>query len=226
VSVTGLVTYAQCPKRFYWSEVDPLPRRHNLAATRGSEIHRRIELHQKGNIPFDELEPGLYDAVDEPAEGDGGGYKAYESSRFAELRAGYVEAPFGVELENGFTIRGRIDAIYVDGGHWEVVDFKSGRRNDDPSRLVQLEAYAVAVNDVPFSGSRPESVDVTFAYLGGGLAEVSTPADDSWVQAARSHLTELTDSIRQGRFDESPGPWCHHCDFLQFCVVGQNEVAE
>lgn len=226
VSVTGLVTYAQCPKRFYWSEVDPLPRRHNLAASRGSEIHRRIELHQKGNIPFDELQPGLYDAVDEPAEDEGGGYKAYESSRFAELRAAYVEAPFGVELDNGVTVRGRIDAIYVDGAHWEVVDFKSGRRNDDPSRVVQLEAYAVAVNDVPFGDSRPESVDVTFAYLGGELDEVRIPADESWVRSARSHLAGLTDSIRQGRFDESPGPWCHHCDFLQFCVVGQNEVAE
>ncbi|MFZ0013388.1 MAG: ATP-dependent helicase, partial [Acidimicrobiia bacterium] len=39
VSVTSLVTYAQCPKRFYWSDVDPLPRRRNPAAVRGSEIH-------------------------------------------------------------------------------------------------------------------------------------------------------------------------------------------
>ena len=52
VSVTGLVTYAQCPRRFYWSEVDPLPRRVNPAAVRGTEIHRRIELHQKGIVPL------------------------------------------------------------------------------------------------------------------------------------------------------------------------------
>lgn len=225
VSVTGLVTYAQCPKRYYWSEVDPLPRRRNLAATKGNEIHRRIELHQRGHVPFDELEPGLYDAVDEPGEGETGGYQAYESSRFASQSAAFIEAPFGVQLENGFTIRGRIDAIYVEGGRWEVVDFKSGRRRDDPSRMVQLEAYAVAVSDVGFAETKPETIEVTFAYLGGGLDEMTTPADDTWVESARAHLTELTESIRDGRFDEAPGEWCHSCDFLQFCEPGQSEVA-
>ena len=49
VSVTGLVTYADCPKRFYWSEVDRLPRRPSSAARRGVELHRRIELYSRGN---------------------------------------------------------------------------------------------------------------------------------------------------------------------------------
>ena len=225
VSVTGLVTYAQCPKRYYWSDVDPLPRRRNEAATRGSEIHRRIELHQLGQVPFEDMEPGLYDAPDEPVEGDMGGYEAYEESRFAEGRARFVETPFGVELDNGYTIRGRIDAIYSDDGHWEVVDFKSGRRKDDPSRIVQLEAYAVAVDQVEFDVEKPETLDVTFAYLGGGLEEDTTRADAGWIESARSHLIELTDAIAAGEFTESPGEWCHHCDFLQFCVPGQEEVS-
>lgn len=226
VSVTGLVTYAQCPKRYFWTDVDPLPRRSNEAATRGSEIHRRIELHQRGQVPFEDLEPGLYDAVDEPDAGDSSGaYQAYESSRFARERARFVEAPFGLELDNGYTIRGRIDAIYGDDTHWEVVDFKSGRRMDDPSRMVQLEAYAVAVGEVDFGAPKPGSVDVTFAYLGGGLEEVSARADEPWVDSARSHLEELTDAIESGEFTEAPGEWCHNCDFLQFCGPGQEEVS-
>lgn len=226
VSVTGLVTYAQCPKRFYWSDVDPLPRRRNEAATRGSELHRRIELHQRGQVPFEDLEPGLYDAVDEPEAGDTGGYGAYESSRFATNKARFVEAPFGVRLDNGYTIRGRIDAIYADDTHWEVVDFKSGRSKEDPSRIVQLEAYAVAVDEVNFGAARPESLDVTFAYLGGGLEEVTARADARWVNAARAHLNELTDAMAGGEFTESPGDWCRSCDFLQFCGPGQAEVRE
>lgn len=225
VSVTGLVTYAQCPKRYYWSDVEPLPRRRNEAATRGSEIHRRIELHQRGQVPFEDLEPGLYDAVDEPEAGDTGGYRAYESSRFANERARFVEAPFGLQLDNGYTVRGRIDAIYGDDSHWEVVDFKSGRRKDDPSRIVQLEAYAVAVSDVDFGAPKPDTVDVTFAYLGGGLHEESARADTQWVASARQHLAELTDAIDSREFAESPGQWCHNCDFLQFCGPGQKEVA-
>jgi DNA helicase-2/ATP-dependent DNA helicase PcrA len=225
VSVTGLVTYAQCPKRYYWTDVDPLPRRHNQAATRGSEIHRRIELHQRGQVPFDDLEPGLYDAVDLADEGGPGGFRAYEGSRFAAESARFVEAPFGVRLDNGYTIRGRIDAIYSHDAHWEVVDFKSGRRKDDPSRMVQLEAYAVAVNEVDFGVAKPESVDVTFAYLGGGLEEVTARADTEWVGSARDHLTQLTNAIDEAKFTERPGEWCHNCDFLQFCGPGQEEVS-
>jgi DNA helicase II / ATP-dependent DNA helicase PcrA len=43
LSVTGLVTYARCPKQFYWSVVRPLPRRSSAAARLGTEIHRWIE---------------------------------------------------------------------------------------------------------------------------------------------------------------------------------------
>lgn len=226
VSVTGLVTYAQCPKRYYWSNVDPLPRRRNESATIGTEIHRRIELHQRGQVPFADLEADLYDAVGEAEAGGGGGYRTYEDSRFARESARFVEVPFGIEAANGYAIRGRIDAIYTDDSHWEVVDFKSGKRNDDPSRIVQLEAYAVAVEDVDFGVTGPETVDVTFAYLGGGLEEVTTRADAHWVESARSHIDELTRAIEAGEFSESPGEWCRHCDFLQFCGPGQQKVAD
>jgi DNA helicase-2/ATP-dependent DNA helicase PcrA len=225
VSVTGLVTYASCPRRFYWSEVDPLPRRRNPAAVRGNEIHRRIELHQRGQVPFDDLEPGLYDVVD-PVEGDGGGFLAYESSRFAQSRAELVEAPFTVTLENGCRVRGRIDAVYVDDDRWEVVDFKSGRRHEDPSRIVQLQAYAVAVNDVDFGRPPPRQLDVTFAYLGGGIEEASEHANEDWVGTARARLVELTDAIVDEQYEPTPGRWCRSCDFLRFCAAGRAEVGE
>ena len=224
VSVTGLVTYARCPKRFYWTDIDPLPRRRNEAATRGTEIHRRIELHQRGQVPFEDLERELYDAVDESEPGDIGTYQTYENSRFAREKARFVEVPFAIETANGYAVRGRIDAIYENGSHWEVVDFKSGRRKDDPARIVQLEAYAVAVNDVTFGETRPESVDVTFAYLGDGLEEVTARADAEWVEAARSHIDRITASIEALEFPATPGEWCHHCDFVQFCGPGKEEV--
>jgi RecB family exonuclease len=168
----------------------------------------------------------LYDAVDEPDGGEPVGYLAYQESRFATERARFVEAPFGVCLENGYTIRGRIDAIYGNDTHWEVVDFKSGKPKDDPSRMVQLEAYAIAVNDVEFGGPKPESVDVTFAYFGGGLQEVTAHADAAWVDRARAHVVQLTDAIEAKEFGEAPGEWCRNCDFLQFCGPGQAEVSK
>ena len=223
VSVTGLVTYAQCPKRFYWTDIDPLPRRRNLAAVRGSEIHRRIELHQRGQVPFDDLEPDLYDMI----EGDSapGAFSVYEASRFAHRSADFVEAPFTFVLDNGYKVRGRIDAIYTDDDHWEVVDFKSGRPKDDPARMVQLEAYAVAVDEVDFADRKPETLDVTFAYLGGTLEEVTASADREWVSRARANLERLTRGMEAREFEPTPGVWCSNCDFLQFCDAGQREVS-
>jgi hypothetical protein len=222
VSVTGLVTYVMCPKRFFWSDIDPLPRRRNVAAVRGTDLHRRIELHQRGQVPFEDLEPGLYDAIDE-AEGSGG-FKAFLESRFATQPAALVEAPFVLHTESGYQVRGRIDAIYADDGKWEIVDFKSGQNRDDPSRIVQLEAYAVAADKYDFGLDPPNEIDVSFAYLGGGLDVHTEQADASWREAAASKIEGLTEAIEAERFEPSPGDWCHHCDFLRFCPAGQQEV--
>ncbi|MEX1125583.1 MAG: ATP-dependent DNA helicase [Acidimicrobiia bacterium] len=224
VSVTGLVTYAQCPKRFYWSAIDLLPRRRSPSAVAGTELHRRIELHQRGQVPFEQLSEDLYDVPDELA-GDGG-FKAFRNSRFSKRPAAMVEAPFEILAGDGYRVRGRIDAIYIDGGHWEIVDFKSGRPSSDPSRIVQLQSYALAATDVDFGHPAPENLDVTFAYLGGGLVESTYKADAEWVERARSDITSLTRSIDEKIFTEIPGQWCHSCDFLRFCEPGKAWVGE
>lgn len=222
-SVTGLVTYAGCPRQFYWSEIDRLPRRRNPAAVAGTEVHRRIELIQKGNIPFDEISREIYDVPDR--ESGPGAYQTFLDSRFGNTPAARVEAPFTLSLEGKFNIRGRIDAIYADDGHLEVVDFKSGRPSSDPARLVQLEAYAVACTDIDFEIGEIDSMRVTFAYLGGGLNEESYEVDDGWLAAARSHLLELGSGVLEESFEPTPSLRCHNCDFLQFCEAGQAFVS-
>lgn len=225
-SVTGLVTYAQCPKRFYWSQVDPLPRSRNPAAVRGTELHRRIEMHQRGHVPFEEMSEELYDQSPDEAVAGSGGYKAYEQSRFGGQKAALVEAPFSIELDTGQKVRGRIDAIYRDANNWEIVDFKSGSPSRDPSRVVQLQAYALASKEVDFGIPGPEVVDVTFAYLGGGLTEETYRADQQWLVEASKSLNELAEGIRSEEWDPTPGDWCNSCDFLRFCPAGQAWAAE
>jgi CRISPR/Cas system-associated exonuclease Cas4 (RecB family) len=224
VSVTGLVTYAQCPKRYYWSAVDLLPRRRSPSAVAGTELHRRIELHQRGQVPFEQLSEDLYDVPDSVA-GDGG-FKAFRNSRFSETPAAMVEAPFEILTGDGYRVRGRIDAVYIDGRHWEVVDFKSGRPSSDPSRVVQLQSYAIAATDVDFGHPTPEQLDVTFAYLGGGLTESTYQADPDWVATARTDIAGLTRSIEEKLFIETPGEWCNSCDYLRFCQPGKDWVGE
>jgi predicted RecB family nuclease len=164
----------------------------------------------------------MYDAIDE-AEGTGG-FKAFLDSRFASRQAALVEAPFILRTESGYDVRGRIDAIYERDGDWEIVDFKSGRRKDDPARMVQLQAYAVAADRCDFGIDRPGAIEVSFAYLGGGLDIHTEQADAAWREAASSRVESLTDAIEAERFEPIPGDWCRTCDFLRFCPEGRQEV--
>jgi len=225
-SVTGLVTVAGCPLRFRWEHIDRLPRRPSAAAKRGTELHRRIELHHRGTIAFEEATPEFYDDV----TGGGaaapvpGAFDRFLASRFAARRPVLVEAPFDLKVGRG-VVSGRIDAVYeTDDGGWEIVDFKSGRNRSSPGRRVQLEAYAVAADEVDLlaGGQRPTSTAVTFAYFGGPeTEEVSEPVTPTWLEAAGSHLAELVAVAEEGPYDPEPGPQCHTCDFVRFCNDGR-----
>jgi len=230
ISVTGLVTYADCPKRYYWSEVDRLPRRPGPAARRGLELHRRIELHNRGMVPFEDLEPQLYDRTpDEDTASSGGertGWGAFLESPYADRIPVHVEAPFELRISESARIRGRIDAVYGDGAdRWEIVDFKSGRRSHRPSSQVQLQAYALAARQSGLGAAPPESLKVSFVYLGDGLDVVSEEADGAWMERAEQRVTELVEGIRSERFQTVPSPACRSCDFLSFCKAGQAHLA-
>jgi len=220
-SVTGLVTYARCPRRFHWSDIDRLPRRPSSGLRRGTELHRRIELHNRGSVPLEEADHGFYDLpADAGSRLGSGGFAAFVKSRFAAARPLLIEAPFELKVGDAL-VAGRIDAVYQpEPGQWEIVDFKSGRPRHDPASRVQLEAYAVAVQDANFAVGRPQHTRVTFAFLGNGVVEHSEDADEAWVTAARSHLSELVAGAASGAKTPAPSEACRHCDFARFCPEG------
>jgi DNA helicase-2/ATP-dependent DNA helicase PcrA len=224
-SVSGLVTYATCPKRFYWSEVDRLPRRPAPWLKRGVELHRKIELHNRGVVPLDLAEDDGYDFLPDEAEPRADAYTTFQESRFAQTKPRWIEAPFQLASDE-MRIRGRIDAIYDTDGAWEVVDFKSGRHRPDPARVVQLQAYAVAVDEGALGADRPESLSVTFAYFGDGLEEVSDAVDDAWLAEARDRIGGILEGIAAEQFETSPSEACHHCDFTKFCEAGEAWLSE
>ena len=225
-SVTGMVTLATCPLRYRWSEIERLPRRPSVAARRGVELHRHIELHNRGSVPFEEAETGFYDAVGEEAAPESA-YAKFTRSRFAAIRPILVESPFTLVVGEA-RISGRIDAVYEDAVGWEVVDFKSGRASDDPARRVQLEAYALAVAEAGLAGGRsPGSIRVTFAYCGGEeLEEVTESVDAAWLAAAREHLASLLAAADAPEHLPTPSPSCRRCDFLHMCPAGTAWVGD
>ena len=233
-SVTGLVTVARCPQQFYWSEVDRLPRRPTAALRRGVDVHRRIELHNRGQVPFEDVADDLYDAVDVSAGTDGNDaatsgrspYDVFLESPFAKRRPRFIETPIDLKIGEG-RVRGRVDAIYEpEPGLWEIVDYKSGSARPDPALAVQLEAYAIAAATGAVSPDLPDRIAVSFLYLGNDAAmEVRTEVDDVWLADAEVRLNELMVRVMGDDFPPTPSEACHRCDFRRFCGAGQDFVA-
>lgn len=220
-SVTGLVTYAACPRRYYWSEVDRLPRRPNPAARRGVSVHRQIELHGLGHVPLTEVDPGFYDLVEEDRDAGPDAFSTFLDSDYAARRPARSELAFQFPTGAGVTVRGRIDAIYVEDGAWDIVDFKTGRRRSDPWLPVQLQAYAVAASRVDLGLGEPTSMSVAFVYLGGGLDVNRQTVDEIWAATAEAKIESLAEGIASESYDPTPSSACRSCEFSRFCPAGQ-----
>jgi DNA helicase-2/ATP-dependent DNA helicase PcrA len=220
VGASAVITYAQCPKRFYWSNVRPLPRFSGPAARIGTEIHAWIERRARGQGQLLEMDDRP-DLTDEELAGDPGRVErlrdAFMTSRFADVIPLFAERAFLLRL-GASSVGGRIDAIFgaVDGP-WEVVDWKTGRKpsSADPTAGLQLDIYGLAA--VEIWGKAASEVTLTYFYLASG-EEVTRSMDDPDV--VRRRVMASLDAIGAGEFDPTPGSWCRHCDFRSFCDAG------
>jgi len=220
IAVSGVIDYARCPKRFYWSQVRPLPRFSGPAARIGTEVHRWIERKASGQASLIELDESP-DLTAEELAGEPGKVErlrqAFQASRFAGRVPRYAERAFLLSLD-GFRVGGRIDAIYgEDDGPWEVVDWKTGRKPvEDPLASLQLDVYGLACVDI--WRKRPEDLTLTYLYL-ASEEEVSHPMGDA--EEVRTRVIEALRSMAAGEFAPTPGAHCGHCDFLAFCDSGR-----
>ncbi|MEX0756051.1 MAG: ATP-dependent DNA helicase [Actinomycetota bacterium] len=226
LSVSSVIEYGRCPKRFYWSAVRPLPRFSGPAARIGTEVHRWIEIRARGQATLLETDEAPDVTVEELA-GEPGKIatlqRAFERSRLSGVVPLAAERPFLLRVGDA-TIRGRIDAIYGElDGDWEIVDYKTGRvpAADDPLARLQLDLYALACIDV--WGKRPEQLTLTYLYL-ASEAEVSYVCDAA--DEIRDRVGTTLRGIADERFDPTPGPQCRYCDFRPFCDAGTAWLAD
>lgn len=228
LSVSSMVQLARCPKQFYWTVVRPLPRRPSHAARLGQEIHRWIEIRSIGQQRLEDPEEApdlapeeLRDRSDAPPPADRTLKAAYEASRFAALLPRYSEQSFVIALEDGYLVRGRMDAVYVTDEGWEIVDFKTGRQPDpnDPNAKLQLAIYAIAARRI--FDVAADDLTLTYFYLRDGQ-EVSVKASE--LDVDETTLAGLFKIALAEELPPTPSQLCHSCDFLRFCDAGRGYV--
>lgn len=139
LSTTNLVDFRRDPQGFSAAVARPMPRPPVPAAHVGQSFHAWLE-RRFGRTPLlvepdDDVETG------EAASRLADLCAAFEAGRFADRVPEAVEVPFALVLA-GRVVRGRIDAVYRDGGRTEIVDWKTGpAQRADP---LQLAVYRLA----------------------------------------------------------------------------------
>jgi DNA helicase-2/ATP-dependent DNA helicase PcrA len=231
LAVTGLVSYARCPRQCYWDVIERRPRPQRPAARIGSLVHGWIEREAagQGSLLAVEAEPDAWVAELKAA---------FLASPWAGRRPRAVERPF-VLSAGGTTVRGRVDAVYdVEGPgggsagerpvkppSLEIVDFKTGRRPtpDDGGAGFQLGVYALAAVDC--WGRHPAGLRTTEWYVREG-AGVTRRWDTAALDAVRERLAAMLEGVRAGRFGPVPGSYCGRCAHIAACPEGQAATAE
>jgi DNA helicase-2/ATP-dependent DNA helicase PcrA len=206
LSITQVLTYDRCPQAFYWTVVRPLPAPPRPAARLGTVVHRLLERRARGL-------PDLVDVGDLGGEPAGTAAQPglveraarnFAATRFARLPA--PEAEVGVALRAGpWVVRGRIDAVFRDGGVVEVVDWKTGRPVGATSDgLDQLGLYTLALRELgrlPADGAR-----ASYCYLGGDTPRIeSTWYGPAELDAQRARLEAALARIAAGEFGRACG---------------------
>jgi DNA helicase-2/ATP-dependent DNA helicase PcrA len=174
LTASQLMRLKEDPDGFARELARPLPRPPAPAARRGTRFHAWVEtlFEDRPLLDPDEL-PGAED--DELGTDDdlAALQEAFLSSEWAGRKPYAVEAPFVLPL-GGRVVRGRIDAVYdLGNGHWQVVDWKTGRESADP---VQLAVYRLAW--ARLVGVAAEHVTASFLFVRTGREVVHTDLPD------------------------------------------------
>ncbi|MBK8463053.1 MAG: UvrD-helicase domain-containing protein [Nigerium sp.] len=168
LSATALIALSDDAEGYLDALARPMPRPPRRAARVGERFHTWLERRFTAA-------PTLLDEPGEVVDADADLARliaAFEAGPFARRTPLATEVPFSLFL-GGQVVRGRIDAVFDDGGRPEVVDWKTGRARPNP---LQLAVYRLAWAEL--HGLDTGDVDVAFYdVLAGRLTRPSRLPD-------------------------------------------------
>lgn len=242
LSPSRVEAFTTCPMAFRFSAVERLPEPPGVHTTKGSLVHRALELlftlpgpQRTVDAARDAFEaawaeylesPDLLGLCLEPAEHDAFRDHAWQlTKRYFDLEDPRDVRAIGLELRleadlGELTVRGIIDRLDLEpDGSLVVTDYKSGRAPAPQfrqQRLVGVHLYALMCERV--LGHRPRAVRLL--YLGSGEVVEAQPSEQS-VRFAANRTTAVFKAVSQacssGDFRPRPGPLCGGCSFRAWC---------
>jgi len=242
LSPSKVASFKDCALAFRFSNIDRLPEAPSPAATKGSLVHRALELLFCEPAPARTL-PAALDCLDRAraefstdAEYVGLGLDAEAAAQFAAEAEGLLRSyfrledprtvhPIGLELMleaqvGTLKLRGIIDRLELDAdGGLVVTDYKTGKTPGvmhEQSRLGGVHFYAFLCERV--LGRRPARIQLL--YLSEPVAIVAEPSAQS-IRGLEQRTSAIWKAVERAceheDFRPHPSALCNWCSFQDYC---------
>jgi putative RecB family exonuclease len=242
LSPSRVDAFTSCPLQFRFASIQKLPEPPSVPATKGSLVHRALELLFELDPAERSMAAGL-SSLDQAAtefqadaEWAGLGLNSEGEQRLIDDAEALVRRYFtmedpslvqavGVELRldvpvGSLRLRGIIDRLDLNTeGELVVVDYKTGkppRVNNEQSKLGGVNFYAYLCQQ--FFGRRP--AEVRLMYLSTGETIIARPTLQSVNFLPKRTLAvwgAVEKACLSGTFQPRQGPLCNYCSFQAWC---------
>jgi putative RecB family exonuclease len=251
LSPSRVEKFTSCPLAFRFASIEKLPEPPSIHATRGSLVHRALEIAYSHPAPTRDAElmhRSLTEARDEYRElpdFTGLGLSEAQIEVFDEECRALVENylrmedprhihPIGLELRlsadvGSLALRGIIDRLELRDGELVVTDYKTGRApsaNWELKSLAGVNFYAFLCEQV--LGRRPAAIRLM--YLKSGETIEATPSEQS-TRFITTRTTAVWKAVERacvtGDFKPHQSALCGSCAFQRWCPAfgGDPELA-
>lgn len=242
LSPSRVDAFTSCPLQFRFASIERLPEQPTPHATKGSLVHRALELlfcrpagERTPTAGAAALEQAVAEVRSDPEFLGLGLDDVAEAAFFADA-ASLVERYFeiedpasvreiGLELRleaqvGSLSLRGIIDRLELDGnGELVVTDYKTGRppsRNYEQSKLGGVRFYAFLCQEV--LGRRPARIRLMFLRTGEVIEAVPTEQSVRFLTQRTSAVWQAVErACSTGDFRPRPGALCPCCSFQAWC---------
>jgi putative RecB family exonuclease len=251
LSPSSVSAFKECPLAFRFAYIDRLPEPPSPAATKGTLVHRALELLMCRPRPDRTVEAALADLgqaeremSDDPelasldlTPDEWQMFRADAEQlvrRYFLLEDPRTVRPVGLEVKlmaefGRVTLRGIIDRLEIDGdGQFVVTDYKTGSvpsEYAENARLSGVHIYAALCERM--LGRRPTRVQLY--YLSKPEAIIARPTAQSVAGVERradALWTAIMRACEREDFRPRPGPLCDFCTFKPYCPAFGGDPAQ
>lgn len=251
LSPSKVAAFKDCALAFRFSAIDRLPEPPSLPATRGTTVHRALELlfveapesrtpdvaHACVGTALEEISADA-DYIGLELDGSAAAEFARVShemvDRYLRLEDPRTVQPIGLELMmstrlGSLLLRGIIDRLELDDdGELVVTDYKTGRapsQAQEQSRLGGVHFYSLLCERM--LGKRPAKVQLI--YLGDEPQVITTTPSEQSIRGVARKVEAIWSAVERAcdreDFRPKPSALCNWCSFKAYCPAFGGEPA-